>query len=94
MKRNRHIGFERCNGFDVGLDPRAMSTDALEHLGHVRVSPLRALRLKCLDVATTLRKRCGSVRPLIARAGRSGWAGTRGPVRSAPRAANRGAGWR
>jgi len=49
MTRNRHIGLERCNGFDVGRDPRAMSADDLEQLGHARVSPLRALRLKCLD---------------------------------------------
>ena len=49
MKRNRHIGLERRDGFDVGRDPRAMSADDLEQLGHVRVSPLRALRAKCLD---------------------------------------------
>ena len=49
MKRNRHIGLERRDGFDVGRDPRAMSADDLEQLGHARVSPLRALRLKCLD---------------------------------------------
>ena len=46
---NRNIGFERCDKFDVGRDPRAMSTAELEQLGHARVSPLRALRLKCLD---------------------------------------------
>ncbi len=46
---NRRIGLERCDGFDVGRDPRAMSAAELEHLGHARVSPLRALRLKCLD---------------------------------------------
>ena len=49
MKRNRHIGLERRDGYDVGRDPRAMSADELEQLGHARVSPLRALRLKCLD---------------------------------------------
>ena len=46
---NRNIGFERCDKFDVGRDPRAMSTAELEQLGHARVAPLRALRLKCLD---------------------------------------------
>ena len=46
---NRHIGLERCDGFDVGRDPRTLSADELEQLGHARVSPLRALRLKCLD---------------------------------------------
>ena len=49
MTRNRHIGLERRDGFDVGRDPRAMSADDLQQLGHARVSPLRALRLKCLD---------------------------------------------
>ena len=49
MKRNRHIGLERRDGYDVGRDPRAMSADELEQLGHAKVSPLRALRLKCLD---------------------------------------------
>jgi hypothetical protein len=49
MKPNRHTGLEHRDGFDVGRDPRCMRTDELEQLGHVRVSPLRALRLKCLD---------------------------------------------
>lgn len=49
MKRNRHIGLERRDGFDVGRDPRNMGAEELAQLGHSRVSPLRALRLKCLD---------------------------------------------
>ena len=49
MKRNQHFGLERRDGFDVGRDPRSMSADELTQLGHTRVSPLRALRLKCLD---------------------------------------------
>ena len=49
MKRNHHFGVERRDGFDVGRDPRSMSADELTQLGHTRVSPLRALRLKCLD---------------------------------------------
>jgi len=49
MKPNRHIGLERRDGFDVGRDPRDMSANELEQLGHARVSPLRALRLNCLD---------------------------------------------
>jgi len=46
---SRHIGLERREGFDVGRDPRRMSAGELEQLGHARVSPQRALRLKCLD---------------------------------------------
>ena len=49
MKRSRHFGLERRDGYDVGRDPRSMSADELIQLGHTRVSPLRALRLKCLD---------------------------------------------
>lgn len=49
MSQHRHIGLEREDGYDVGRDPRGLSTDDLERLGHARVSPLRALRLKCLD---------------------------------------------
>ena len=49
MKRNHHIGLEQRDGYDVGRDPRSMSADELVRLGHARVSPLRALRLKCLD---------------------------------------------
>lgn len=49
MSQHRHIGLEREDGYDVGRDPRTLSTDDLERLGHARVSPLRALRLKCLD---------------------------------------------
>lgn len=49
MKRTHHFGLERRDGFDVGRDPNSMSADELTQLGHARVSPLRALRLKCLD---------------------------------------------
>ena len=49
MNRHLQIGLEQRDGDDVGRDPRAMSADELTQLGHSRVSPLRALRLKCLD---------------------------------------------
>ena len=49
MKRNQHFGLERRDGFDVGRDPRSMSADEFTQMGHTRVSPLKALRLKCLD---------------------------------------------
>jgi len=49
MNRHHQIGLEQCDGDDVGRDPRRMSADELTQLGHSRVSPLRALRLKCLD---------------------------------------------
>ena len=49
MSQYRLIGLERQDGFDVGRDPLTMTTEDLEQLGHARVSPLRALRLKCLE---------------------------------------------
>lgn len=49
MSQHRHIGLERQDGYDVGRDPRTMSACDLVRRGHARVSPLRALRLKCLD---------------------------------------------
>jgi hypothetical protein len=49
MNPRCHIGLELRDGCDVGRDPCHMSTDELEQLGHARVSPLRALRLKCFD---------------------------------------------
>jgi hypothetical protein len=49
MNPHRDIGLDRLDGFEVGRDPRSMSSNELEQLGHARMSPLRALRLKCLD---------------------------------------------
>jgi len=33
----------------VGRDPRKMTADELGELGHQRMSPLGALRLRCVD---------------------------------------------
>ena len=49
MTRNRTIGLGSRDGFDVGRDPRSMSMGELEQLGHARLSPVWALRLRCLD---------------------------------------------
>lgn len=49
MKRNRHIGLERRDGYDVGRDPRTMSAGELTQLGHAQVAPLKALRMKCVN---------------------------------------------
>ena len=37
------------SGDERGLDPREMSYEGLEALGFERMSPLRALRLRCID---------------------------------------------
>ena len=49
MSVNRKIGLELRNGRDVGRDPRKMIADELKVLGHQPMSPLRALRLRCID---------------------------------------------
>jgi hypothetical protein len=36
-------------GHEVGRDPRRMTQDELRGLGHEPMSPLAALRLRCLD---------------------------------------------
>ena len=45
----RKIGLELRDGHDVGRDPCRMTADELAALGHTRMSPLRALRLRCID---------------------------------------------
>jgi len=49
MSINRTVGLEDRNGALVGRDPRQMTTEELEQLGHERISPLKALRLRCVD---------------------------------------------
>ena len=49
MTRDRTIGLERRDGAEIGRDPRRMTGDELEVLGHRRMSPLHALRLRCID---------------------------------------------
>ena len=49
MNVNRKIGLELHNGHDIGRDPRRMTGDELTALGHQRMGPLKALRLRCID---------------------------------------------
>jgi hypothetical protein len=49
MSIARKIGFELRDGHDIGRDPRRMTANELAALGHKRMSPLRALRLRCID---------------------------------------------
>ncbi len=49
MSIDRKIGLELGDGYDVGGDPRRMTANELIVLGHKRMSPLRALRLRCID---------------------------------------------
>ena len=49
MSVNRKIGLELRNGRDVGRDPREMTAAELSALGRQPISPLRALRMRCID---------------------------------------------
>ena len=49
MSRNRSVGLEKQNGWDVGRDPREMTRAELELLGHGKKPLLRAIRARCLD---------------------------------------------
>jgi hypothetical protein len=49
MSVNRTIGLELRDGHNVGRDPRHMPHDELAALGHAAMSPLKALRLRCID---------------------------------------------
>ena len=49
MSIDRTVGLEDRNGALVGRDPREMTTEELEQLGHERMSLQKALRLRCLD---------------------------------------------
>ena len=41
------LGLE--DGQAIGRDPRTMTRDELQIVGHERMSPLKALRLRCID---------------------------------------------
>jgi hypothetical protein len=49
MNRNRAVGLEKQNGWDVGRDPREMTRAELELLSHGKKPLLRAIRARCLD---------------------------------------------
>ena len=49
MSASRTIGLETLDGNAVGRDPRTLSADELQQLSHARMSPLKALRLRCVD---------------------------------------------
>jgi hypothetical protein len=49
FQSDKKIGLETQHGCDVGRDPREMGQDELSALGHAHVSPLQALRARCVD---------------------------------------------
>ena len=51
MAIDKKAGLEDLNEKDrgVGKDPIALGVEGLKAIGHKRMSPLRALRLRCLD---------------------------------------------
>ena len=49
MSIDRKIGLELRDGQGVGRDPHQMTAEELIALGHSAMSPLKALRLRCID---------------------------------------------
>ena len=49
MTDHRDIGLEQHDGHSVGRDPRTMSADELVALGHQRMSPIKAIRARCVN---------------------------------------------
>jgi len=49
MSSPRRFGLEKRDGHEIGRDPRGMSREDLHRAGHKPLSPMKALRLKCLD---------------------------------------------
>ena len=49
MSIDRKIGLELRDGQEVGRDPNQMTAEELVALGHSAMSPLKALRLRCID---------------------------------------------
>ncbi len=49
MTDHRDISLEQHDGHPAGCDPRALSADELLALGHQRMSPIKALRARCVD---------------------------------------------
>jgi hypothetical protein len=49
MSIDRKIGLELRDGQEVGRDPCQMTAEELVALGHSPMSPLKALRLRCID---------------------------------------------
>ena len=49
MSIDRKIGLVLRDGQEVGRDPHQMTSGELVALGHSPMSPLKALRLRCID---------------------------------------------
>jgi hypothetical protein len=68
----------------VGHDPRKMEPNELRALGHMQMTPLAALRLRCLDCCGEVRPpRSESARRSPALLGLFAWARTPGALRLA-----------
>src|SRR5215467_4994946 len=48
-RRNHETSTELLNGHYVGRDPRDMAITELRSMGHQQMTPMEAIRAKCLD---------------------------------------------
>jgi len=51
MEQARRAGYEPDGEYLIGRDPREMTRAELEAMGHEAMSPMEAIRAKCLDCA-------------------------------------------
>ena len=51
IEQARAAGYEVDGDYFIGRDPRTMSQTDLTNLGHEQMSPMEAIRRKCLDCA-------------------------------------------
>ena len=51
IEQARAAGYEVDGDYFIGRDPRTMSQTDLTNLGHEQMSPMEAIRHKCLDCA-------------------------------------------
>ena len=89
-QRAHRAGYQPSSADDwlIGRDPREMSPDELRAMGHKTMSPVAAIRLKCLDCAGSSDESADASRWRVRR-GRFALARTRGGHRRARRNGSR-----
>src|SRR5215467_15439755 len=91
MERARRAGYEADGEYLIGRDPREMMREELEAMGHEPMSPMEAIRAKCLDccAGSAYEVRCGVAMACPSwpfRTGKNPW---RAPASEAQREASR-----
>ncbi len=74
-------GLEEVGNEVIGMDPRQMQLSEIKELGHKRVSPMKAIRLRCLDCCNQQQsevRKCTAVKCVLwpFRMGKNIWFGS------------------